>query len=170
MNIKTPFGGEVEFNPDLCSKVLPDEDGVLKTGYVAVCPKSEKQFEVSVTITGCGTDAEKAVIESKELAALAVTAAERNALADAEMKKAGPKAMEEAVALVEKLDEVAKTGGVELSNQMKTKLAKTATAAKVSEAIAPTMAKFDEGVAVEEKKKAAATKELAEAAIARAGS
>ena len=170
MTIKSPVAPEVEleFDGEACSKTLPDEKGVLSTGYNAVCPKTGKQFEVKVTISGVGTDKESAVIETASLSMAAELANKRNAVADEARKAATVKAEADAVEAVDRLAGVAQAVGLTLSDQMKTKLYRTAVAQKLDEAIADTMAAHDESIGLELVEKAVADKALAEAAIARA--
>lgn len=167
MNIKTPFGGDLEFQPDLCSRVLPDDDGVLKTGYVATCPKTEQQFEVCLTITGCGTDQEHATIEGKELPIPAQLAQRRNVVADKARARAAPQADAAADAVVEKMVAVAVAAGLKLSEPMQVKLKRTAVRDLLRDAAAAPLAKHDQQVTTELKQKTVADKELAEAAISR---
>lgn len=168
MEIKSPFADAmVTVDPALCSKTQPDEDGVLKTGYVATCPKTKGQFEVRVVITGLGTKQEQAAVEAHALQPAALLANRRNALADKVRGAASTAAEVEAVEAVGKMNAVAEAAGVTLTDQMLTKLMGTVKAQKVAEAAVEPLAKFDEEVAKEKVVKTVVSKKLAEAALAK---
>jgi len=170
MKITSPWGGELDFAPELCSKTLPNEHGVLTTGYLAKCPKTGNAFEISVVVTGLGTDAEEATIGAGPVQNAAILADQRNAVADTARAKFMDKAEREAVATTEKMAAVAASAGATLTPQMLAKIKKTVQRDLMRQAVAPILIEHDAKVKKELVKAVAANRELADAAIARAGS
>lgn len=169
MKIKTPFGGEVEFDPTLCSKTMPDEDGVLKSGYAAVCPKSKGQFEVRVTITGVGTKAEQATVEAVPVQAAALLANKRNAVSDGAQKAVFDAAVKAAADTTKKMLAVAEAAGVDLPPTMAGRIHGTVVKANLQKGVAVEMDAYDKTAKAEQKVKAVTDKKLADDALARAG-
>jgi hypothetical protein len=169
MKIKTPFGGAIEFDPTLCSKTMPDDENVLKSGYVATCPKTDQQFEVQVVITQVGTDQEEAKIGAAPLPQAAVLAKARDAHADKVHAGVVESAQKAAGEAVEKIEAVAVAAGVPITEQLRTRLFRTAHRAKVAEVVEAEMEMFDKSVTVEQAKAAVANKKAADEALARAG-
>lgn len=92
MKVKSPYDATATIDLDAtkCSKVVPNDQGVLKTGYRAVCPKTGKPFEAQLSITAAGTDKQVAVATGVPLSEAAVRAEQQNALVDKAVEAAQP--------------------------------------------------------------------------------
>ena len=166
MRIKSPFADvSLDFDSDLCSKTVADDQGKLETGYVATCPETKKQFEVQVVITGVGPDSGEATITTAPLPAAAVLAQTRNAVADKARKAAGSAAEKKAGDMID----VVMLSMPPLPNTVPKRLKGTVAAALVAQAAEAPLTTHDAKVKKALATKAVADKKLASAAIARAG-